>query len=68
MATITTHGFADGNQGPYLLKRIKVDGREGLQSFISKLKEKYHPKERRSVQRLWYICKSLPRAIQVKLI
>jgi len=39
MATITTYGFANGSQGPYLLKRIKTDGREGLQSFISKLKD-----------------------------
>lgn len=36
MAT-TTDGFANGNQGPYLLKRIKVDGTDGLQSFISRV-------------------------------
>ena len=37
MVTTVMNGLANGNQGPYLLRRIKIDGTEGLQSFISKV-------------------------------
>jgi peptidoglycan/xylan/chitin deacetylase (PgdA/CDA1 family) len=37
VATTETDGLANRNQGPYLLKRMKVDGTEELQSFISKV-------------------------------
>jgi peptidoglycan/xylan/chitin deacetylase (PgdA/CDA1 family) len=37
MATTTMEGTANEAQGPYLLKRIRIDGKESIQDFILKV-------------------------------
>lgn len=37
MATTTMDGMSNEAQGPYLLKRIKINGKEGIQDFIVKV-------------------------------